>query len=111
MFVKDSLESIKTDFFCMLIFGSYAENKQQKGSDVDVLVICEDDYKHSNMEKILENLASKFSLNFHIHVIPAKSAYEMLLKRDEANVMNELLNSHIIIFGGENFYRMLKNAR
>src|SRR3989338_10004151 len=110
LFVKDSLESIKTDFFCMLIFGSYAENKQQKGSDVDVLVICEDDYKHSNMEKILENLASKFSLNFHIHVIPAKSAYEMLLKRDEANVMNELLNSHIIIFGGENFYRMLKNA-
>ena len=111
LFVKDSLEIMKTDFFCMLIFGSYAENKQQKGSDVDVLVIFEHDYKHDNIEKILENLVSKFSSSFHIHVISTKSAYEMLSKRDEANVINEILNKHIIIFGGENFYRILKNAR
>lgn len=109
LFVKDVLEKIGLDFFIFLIFGSTL--KKQKSRDVDVLFVIEDKNKINSIEKILYNAASNFSLKFDINVISAESVYEMLSKRDEKNVMNETLDNHILIFGAENYYRLLKNAR
>jgi len=35
----------------------------------------------------------------------------MLSARDEANVMTEVLDKHIILYGGELFYRLLTKGR
>lgn len=109
LFVKDVLEKINLDFFVFLVFGSSIESKKPR--DIDILLVIEDKNKIKNVEKILDNVASNFSLKFDINVIPVESVYEMLTKRDEANVMNETLDRHILIFGAENYYRLLKNAR
>jgi len=111
LFVNDVLEKIGLDYFTLLFFGSYVKGEQKKGSDVDVLVVIEDKSKINKIEKILYNIASNFSLKFDINVIAVESAYEMLAKRDEANIINESLNNHILVFGAENYYRLLKNAR
>lgn len=110
LFEKDVLDKISLDFFIFLIFGSSVKNKKNP-SDIDILFIIEDKNKIDNIEKILHNLASNFSLKFDINVISVESAYEMLIKRDKANVMNETLDNHILIFGAENYYRLVKNAR
>lgn len=110
LLIKDILDKISTDFFMLLVFGSFAENKRQP-ADLDLLVVIEDKNKVSKIEKIIYNAASSFTLKSHIHVISTESAYEMLSKRDKVNIMNETLNKHIIIFGAENYYRVLKNAR
>src|SRR3989344_903311 len=65
----------------------------------------------SLFEKIVNNIASNFTVKFDINIISVESAYEMLSKRDKINILNESLNKHIILFGTENFYRILKNAR
>jgi hypothetical protein len=36
----------------------------------------------------------------------AKSAYEMLAKRDKVNILNETLNKHLLLFGAENYYKI-----
>jgi predicted nucleotidyltransferase len=110
LFVKDALSHIKQDFFILLLFGSYVENPGKAG-DIDVLVIAEDFKKINLIEKLLNNLASNFSIKLHINAIGLDSAYEMLAKREEKNLMNETLNKHVLIFGAENYYRILKNAR
>lgn len=110
LFVKDVLEKVATDFFVFLIFGSYVE-KKHKPRDVDILIILEDKGRIITMEKVLYNIASNFNSKFDVNVISVGSVYEMLAKRDEANIMKETLNNHILIFGAENYYRMLKNAR
>lgn len=109
LFAKDVLERIKRDFFIFLIFGSCVNNKPNP-RDVDVLFILEDTDQIASAEKALHNIASNFSLDFHITVISAESAHEMLVRREEANLMNETLNNHIILFGAENYYRLIKNA-
>lgn len=109
LFAKDVLEKIGLDFFIFIIFGSYL--KKKKPRDVDILIVIEDKKKIETIEKILYNIASSFSLKFDINIIPTESVYEMLGKRDEVNVINETLDNHLLIFGAENYYRLLKNAR
>jgi len=111
LFVKDALDGIKMDYFTMLLFGSYAKCKETKGSDVDILIIMEDGNKTETVEKIMDTISSRFSVKFDCIVISAESACEMLARRNQANVMNESMDSHILLFGAENYYRLLKNAR
>ncbi len=110
LFIKDSLKAIKEDFFVMLIFGSAAGQKKAPG-DIDILFIVDDNAKINKTERLLHNIALNFSAKLDINIISTESAYEMLSKRDQTNVMNETLNKHLIIFGAESYYRMLKNAR
>ena len=109
LFVKDVINSLKEEFFIFLIFGSFVESKNNR--DIDVLLIINDKEKINQIEKIVNNIASNFTVKFDINIISVESAYEMLSKRDKINILNESLNKHIILFGTENFYRILKNAR
>lgn len=110
LFVRDVMEKIKLDFFLFLAFGSCAKNNP-KPRDVDILIIIEDKNKIDKIEKILNNIASNFSLAFDINAISIESSHEMLARRSEPNLMNETLDNHILFFGAENYYRLLKNAR
>lgn len=107
LFFQECLKSIQVDFFISMVFGSSVE---KKGRDIDLLFILNEKELEKN-EKIIRNISENFTLNLDINVIPVESAYEMLSKREETNVLNELLNKHIILFGGENLYRILNNAR
>lgn len=109
LFVNDILTNIDSDFFVFLVFGSFVESDSAK--DIDILLVTQDSKGISNIEKTIENIADNFSLKIHANVISAESVYEMLSKRDNVNIMNETLNKHILIFGAENYYRILKNAR
>ena len=109
LFFNDVLKNLKKDFFILLVFGSSVENKSPR--DMDILLIIEDKKDTDNIEKHIRNISSNFAVKFDINVIAIESVYEMLSKRESPNVMNESLNKHIILFGGENFYKILKNAR
>lgn len=109
LFVNDVSEKIKTDFFILLVFGSYLE--KEKPRDIDVLCIIEDEKHVSEIERTFNNISSHFTKNFEVQVISTKSAYEMIGKRDKVNILNETLSKHILLFGAENYYRILKNAR
>ena len=108
LFVKDVLDNVKINSFIFLVFGSSARGKI-KPNDIDIMLIVPDET--SKIEKIVDRIASNFSKNIHSNTIGMESAREMLSKRDKLNVMNETLNSHIILYGAENYYRLLKYAR
>jgi len=110
LFAKDVADSIKHDFFILLVFGSSVK-KGQKPRDIDILLVLAEEKDINSAEKLLQNIASRLGSKFDINVISAVSVYEMLSKRDQLNVANETLNNHVILFGAENYYRMLKNAR
>jgi len=109
LFYKDVTEKLQSDFFIFLVFGSSVKKKSFR--DIDILVIIEEDSKINETEKFLNNLASNFTDKFDINVISIKSVYEMISKRDKVNVLNETLNNHILLFGAENYYHILKNDR
>lgn len=110
LFAKDVLEKIDLDFFTLLLFGS-SVLKGEKARDIDVMLIVENKKDVQTEERLLDNISSSFTAHFHCNVISVESVREMLAKTDEPNVMNETINNHIIIFGDENYYRLLKYAR
>ena len=109
LFIKDCLKEIKEDFFILLIFGSFAEKK--KFNDLDVIAILDNQSKVGHTDKIIKNIASNFSFKIDLHTLSKESAYEMFSKREQINILNESLNKHLVVFGGENYYKILSNAR
>ncbi|MEK6836351.1 MAG: hypothetical protein AABX94_01640 [Nanoarchaeota archaeon] len=109
LFIKDCINGIKEDYFTLLIFGSFIDKK--KFNDIDLILILDNSDNLETAEKTIKNTASNFSLKIDLHVINKESAYEMFSKREQINILNESLNKHLIAFGGENYYRILSNAR
>lgn len=109
LFAKDVLEKLKEDFFIFLVFGSAVEKKNPR--DIDILLVIDDKEKINSTEKLLANIAANFTVHFDIHVITTESMREMLQKREEPNVINETLHKHILLFGVENYYKVLADAR
>ena len=109
LFAEEVISKIKEDSFVLLVFGSAVES--EKPRDIDILLIVDAADKVEFHEKFLRNIASNYTLPFEERVISFESVYEMLAKRDEMNVMNEILNKHVILYGAELFYRLVQRGR
>lgn len=109
-FTKEAISTIQEDDFVLLMFGSAVIS--DKPGDIDILLIIKDIQQVEPNEKILYNAARNYhSVKFDINVVCFASVYEMLASRDQLNVMNEVLNKHIILHGAETFYRLLAKGR
>lgn len=105
----DIIDKLPYGYFVLLVFGSGATSKKPR--DIDLLLIVEKTDCIESAEKALYNITRNYTINLHTVVISFESVYEMLSSRDERNVMNEVLNKHIILYGSELFYRLLKKGR
>ncbi len=106
---EEIINKIKQENFVLLVFGSAVESTKPR--DIDILLIVDNTDKIKFHEKFLHNIASNYDLPFEDRIIGFESVYEMLSKRDERNVMNEILNKHIILYGAELFYRLVERGR
>lgn len=109
LFAQEVLTKIKQDSFILLIFGSAVTSRKPR--DIDVLLIVDNIDKVDFHEKFLHNIASGYTLPFEERVLSVESMYEMLSKRDEQNLVNEILNKHILVYGTELFYRIVQQGR
>ena len=106
---EDIINKFPYGYFVLLLFGSVVIS--QKPRDIDLLVIIEKTEDIDLAEKTLYNITRNYTLNLHILIISFESVFDMLSSRDEKNVMNEVLNKHIILYGAELFYKLLKKGR
>ncbi|MFH1669757.1 MAG: hypothetical protein ABIA62_07560 [Candidatus Woesearchaeota archaeon] len=109
LFVDEVTCNFPEEFFVFLIFGSTVNSK--KPNDVDVFVVVDDITKVESTEKFLMNICANYEQKFDIVVVSPESVYEMLAKREKLNVMNEVLNKHLIFHGAETFYRLVDRGR
>ena len=85
----------------VLLFGSYIKETQTKKSDIDLLVITnnEDEFEH------------EMSILPMIHyTIITYEEFNQMLKSKEASVVSEALKKNIILNGIEDYYRVISNA-
>jgi hypothetical protein len=109
LFSEELTQKIKEDSFILLLFGSAVTS--EKPRDIDVLLIVDENNKIAFHERFMENIASNYDAPFECRVISFEGIKEMISRRDEKNIMNEILNKHIILSGAELFYRLITKWR
>jgi predicted nucleotidyltransferase len=88
--------------FILLLFGSYAKGQQTKGSDIDLLLI-------TNTPKPVETEIKLLPLP--IHLTPTTyEHFRSMLKSKEFTVVSEAVKHNIILFGIEDYYRLMHHA-
>ena len=101
---KEIMSKVKTGSFILLLFGSYAKNKQTKSSDIDLLFISNE----SGFETKISDILSLLPLKTHALVFTEEEFIRMKDSK-KSNVIQEAIESNIILYGIEAYYR-IKNA-
>jgi len=100
------IKEVKSPFYCMILFGSYANKTNQKGSDIDLCLIADNEKINSKVQSIL----SITPINVHLEDFSSEH-FLLMLKSKEFNVGNEIVKNNIILYGAEAFYEMVNNVK
>jgi predicted nucleotidyltransferase len=104
LYLKDVLGASPV-FFIMLVFGSYAKGTQTKESDLDLLIIVP---KKEDIPK-MERAAQQYTqVKKGVIVVDAQNFTEMIKNPKELSVGNEAKKHHVLIYGAEQYYQLLK---
>lgn len=98
-----------TPFFVFLITGSYAKKKENKRSDLDVVVLCDDSV---DPQRIMAEIKLEGDLSIpkvHPYIFTKKQFLEMLTNKD-FNYGKEVARHNIIFYGGNIYFNILQEA-
>lgn len=107
--IENIRNKIPTKFFVLLLTGSYAKKTQTKSSDLDLVIICDDDLEP---KKILAEISHESELSIpkvDPQVFTKKQFLGMLLD-DEENFGKEVARHNFIFYGGSQYYAIINEA-
>src|SRR3989344_3022627 len=102
--IYDKIQVVNKQFI-LLLFGSYVKQTATKNSDIDILLIS-----NKEDEKIIEEKFGVLPLKIHLTHINYESFIDMVKSKEET-VVSEAIKKNIILFGIEDYYRLIQNAR
>ena len=102
----DSFKSLRSTFYILLLFGSYAKKKQTKHSDIDLLFIVPD-AAEEKMEKEIQNIARTLPLNIHLNIFN-ETDFKTMKNSKEITVGSEAIKNNIIFHGLEMYYDLIQ---
>ncbi|MFH1511042.1 MAG: hypothetical protein ABIF10_05090 [Candidatus Woesearchaeota archaeon] len=102
--IHDKLKVINRQFI-LLLFGSHIKAAATKASDIDLLLV-------SRLEdsKLIEEKLGILPLKIHLTAILYESFIQSL-KTKELTVVSEAQKKCVVLFGIEDYYRLLENAK
>lgn len=99
-----------TAHFTMMVTGSYAAGKQTGQSDLDIVVIVDDDADSRSVLNTLKNRGGLLVPEVHPYVFTRGEFLEMLLAKEE-NYGKLSFRNRLIFFGAESYYLMVEEAK
>jgi len=101
----------QTNFFSLIVFGSYAKNKATEKSDVDIAVIVECEQTKKDIVPLLETVKRREIKTIDYHIFTRNEFLEMV-KTERENVGKQIYKNSFIYYGFIeycNFIRGRKN--
>ena len=95
--------------YVFLITGSYANNTEKNTSDIDVVIIIDDNVDIRNIRAALSQKAELNIPQIHLYIFRNKEFLEMLTNK-EPNYGKEIVFNNIILSGGQVYVRLIKEA-
>lgn len=99
-----------SEFFILLVFGSYAENKATKQSDLDIAIIAETEKSKKEMAPYIETIKRRELINLDCHIFTREEFLEML-QIDQQNVGKEIYRKNIAYYGLIAYYNLVRRVK
>ncbi len=115
-FPKEILSEIQkkilkqTDFFVLMVFGSYAKNKATEKSDLDIAVIVESQPTKKEIAPLLETVKRREIKLIDSHIFTRNEFLEML-KVESENVGKQIYKNSIIYYGFIEYCNLIRGKR
>ncbi len=102
--------SKQTNFFVLIIFGSYAKNKATEKSDLDIAVIVESEQTKTEITPILETVKRREIKPIDYHVFTRTEFLEML-RAEYENVGKQIYKNSIIYYGFIEYWNLIQGTK
>ena len=107
--IQEIINNLPLKNYCLLIFGSYAQNKQTKDSDIDICFLVEDINSEKKIKSYINEIKMNHSVQMDDHYIYFNDFIEMLLRKEE-NLGKQIYKNHKIFFNHDMYYQLIKEA-
>ncbi len=99
-----------TEFFILIVFGSYAKERTTQKSDFDIAIIVESEQTRKEIAPYLETIKRREIIQIDYHVFTRIEFLDML-KADLENIGKQIFKSGIIYYGCIPYYHLIKERR
>lgn len=106
LMLKDMIKNIPNPFFILLVFGSYAKGTPNEKSDLDILMIVQDKKQISLAREAVLGIYTKVKKSLNIMDV---EEFKSMLNDKKINVGTEAEKNHILLYGTEQYYAIIKN--
>ena len=107
--ISEIIEKIPIKNYSFIVFGSYAENKQVKDSDLDICFLIESKEAEKKIGPYFNEIKLNYDVNIDEHYITFSEFIEMLL-RDEENLGKQIFRKHKNFFNPDIYYQLVREA-
>ena len=87
-----------TEFFILLIFGSYAKGKAAEKSDLDIAIIANSEKTKKEITPFLETIKRREIIHIDYHIFTRAEFIDML-RQEQENLGKQIYKSSIIYYG------------
>ena len=107
--IMETIKNIPIKNYCLLVFGSYAENKQKKDSDLDLCFLVENKQTEKKIKPYFNEIKLNYPTTIDEHYIKFNDFVKMLLSEEE-NLGKQIFRKHILFFNADIYYQLIKEA-
>lgn len=107
--VSELIHTIPLKNYCLLVFGSYAKNKQTKNSDLDLCFLIETNETEKRIKPYFNEVKLNYSLDIDEHYILFSDFIKMLTIKEE-NLGKQIFKKHKIFLNADIYYELIKEA-
>ena len=102
--------SKQSNFFILIVFGSYAKNKATEKSDLDIAIIVESEKTKKEITPLLETVKRREIKPIDYHVFTMSEFLEML-KTESENVGKQIYKNNITYYGFIEYCNLIRGKR
>lgn len=103
--IYDSLKSMSSKLYILLLFGSYAKKTQTRHSDIDMMFIVPDEVEEI-IEKEINSIIRTLPLKIHANIFTERD-FKAMRNSKEVTVGTEAMKNNVIMHGIESYYELI----
>lgn len=100
----------QTEFFVLIVFGSYAKGKATEKSDLDIAVIVDNEQTKKEVSPFLETIKRREIKPIDYHIFTRSEFLEML-KADVENVGKQIYKNNLIYYGYVEYCNLIRGTK